>query len=250
MKKYILLTILTLMFFSYTPSKINATAYYSENPGSSWLSLNSNSNNIKYLLHNSSNNNALEFAVFNNGVTNWRALSITKDGKIGIGTTNPAWRFQMDTDGSQSSFLINGNGSGTTNRIFQVSNGVNKVLTFLANGNVGIGTIYPSHTLSVNGTVRAKEILVQSNNWADYVFEDGYNLMNLSDVEKYINENKHLPNIPNFNEVSSEGLSLGEMQRLHMEKIEELTLYTINQEKRINELENTVKDLIEVLKTK
>ncbi len=92
--------------------------------------------------------------------------------------------------------------------------------------------------LSVYGTVQAKEVLVTSNaaSWPDYVFDDNYNLMSLSDVEKYISEFNHLPNIPDAKEIGSEGLSLGEMQRLHMEKIEELTLYTINQEKEINNL--------------
>ncbi len=101
-----------------------------------------------------------------------------------------------------------------------------------------------------NNALYAREVRVNlnSSNWPDYVFDNNYNLMSLSDVEKYISEFNHLPNIPNATAVEAEGLSLGDMQRLQMEKIEELTLYTINQEKEINELKDKVNYLIQKLK--
>jgi len=89
----------------------------------------------------------------------------------------------------------------------------------------------------LDGILRVKQLIVKSNIWADYVFDDNYKLMSLSEVESYIKENNHLPNIPTQKEIEEEGLSLGEMQRLQMEKIEELTLYTIEQDKEINQLE-------------
>lgn len=108
------------------------------------------------------------------------------------------------------------------------------------NGNIGIGTTNPTQKLSVNGTVLAKEVVVSlaSTNWPDYVFEDGYNLKPLSEVDNYIKVHNYLPNVPSAKEVEEKGISLGEMQKIHMEKIEELTLYVIELEERLNKLGN------------
>lgn len=115
----------------------------------------------------------------------------------------------------------------------------------LASGNVGIGTINPQRLLSVNGTILAKEIIVSNaaSYWPDYVFNKDYKMMDLAEVENYIKINKHLPNIPSQEEIKTSGISLGEMLKLQMEKIEELTLYTIQQEKNISELKNENQDL-------
>lgn len=106
-------------------------------------------------------------------------------------------------------------------------------------GNVGIGTINPTYKLSVNGNVRAKEIIVESG-WADYVFQDDYKLKPLNEVEDFIRANKHLPNIPSAIEIQTSGLSVGETQKKMMEKIEELTLYIIQQQKEIDFLKKAV----------
>jgi hypothetical protein len=103
-------------------------------------------------------------------------------------------------------------------------------------GNVGIGTTNPTEKLAVNGTIKAKEVKVETN-WSDFVFEDDYKLQSLNEVESFIKENKHLPDIPSKAEVKENGVSLGEMDAKLLQKIEELTLYIINQEKRIKELE-------------
>ncbi len=81
-----------------------------------------------------------------------------------------------------------------------------------------------------------KQVTVQSD-WADYVFDNNYNLMNLSDLDTYISQNKHLPDIPDVSSIENDGLKLGEMQKLQMEKIEELTLYIIQMNKRVDALE-------------
>jgi hypothetical protein len=94
-------------------------------------------------------------------------------------------------------------------------------------GNVGIGTETPDTKLAVNGTVHAKEVVVDLIGWPDYVFNEKYQLISLQEVEKSINENKHLPNIPSAEEIEKNGLQLGEMNRKLIEKIEELTLYII-----------------------
>jgi hypothetical protein len=101
-------------------------------------------------------------------------------------------------------------------------------------GNVGIGTNDPgTWKLAVKGKIRAEEIKVETG-WADYVFKEGYNLPTLEEVEKYIKERGHLINIPSAKEVEANGVELGEMNKLLLEKIEELTLYTLQQQKEIN----------------
>lgn len=109
-------------------------------------------------------------------------------------------------------------------------------------GDICIGTLSTSdstgpYKLSVNGKVRANEVKVYTG-WADFVFEKDYNLPTLEEVENHINTKGHLKDIPNAKEVEENGIYLGEMNSKLLQKIEELTLYTIQQEKRINSLEN------------
>ena len=105
------------------------------------------------------------------------------------------------------------------------------------NGNVGIGTANPDAKLTVNGTVHAKEVLIDLNGpLADYIFDPGYALPSLTEVKKYIEENKHLPDMPSAAQVEKGGMSVGEMQNLLLQKIEELTLYTLEQQREIEKL--------------
>ncbi|WP_435356721.1 hypothetical protein [Emticicia sp. SJ17W-69] len=115
---------------------------------------------------------------------------------------------------------------------------------FSQTGQLGIGTDNISdltgYKLGVNGAIRAKEIVVNSN-WADFVFEKDYKLPNLHEVERFIANNQHLPNIPSAKEIQKNGVALGETQTLMMQKIEELTLYIIELNKKIELLENNQK---------
>jgi predicted DNA-binding transcriptional regulator len=111
-----------------------------------------------------------------------------------------------------------------------------------SSGNVGIGTSNPTQKLSVNGTIRAKEIIVDTG-WADYVFEPTYRLAPLSEVEQHIKTQKHLPGIPSAAEIATNGASMGDLQTKMMSKIEELTLHLIAQEKEIAELRKQVADM-------
>ncbi len=108
-------------------------------------------------------------------------------------------------------------------------------------GNVGIGTEDPGSDwkLAVNGKIRSKEIKVETG-WADYVFEKDYSLPTLQEVEHHITEKGHLINIPSAAEVEANGIELGEMNRLLLEKIEELTLYTLQQQKEIAALKKMI----------
>jgi len=138
--------------------------------------------------------------------------------------------------------------------------------TFPDNGNVGIGTLSPTaklevvgtaksdigiftdqvfigyspsgesnYTLSVDGKIRATEVKVYTG-WADFVFEKEYDLPSLKEVEMYIKEYGHLQNIPSAKEVELNGIEVGEMNKLLLQKIEELTLYVITLNKEIESL--------------
>jgi len=110
------------------------------------------------------------------------------------------------------------------------------------NGNVGIGTTSPDYKLDVNGTIRAKEIKVETG-WSDFVFSNDYKLMPLDKLEKHIKANKSLPGIPTEKEVVENGVNLGEMQAKFLEKIEELTLYVIELKKENEELKSRISAL-------
>lgn len=124
-------------------------------------------------------------------------------------------------------------------------------LTILDDGRVGIGTsVIPSDCkLAVAGKIIAEEVVVKlQSNWPDYIFEPDYNLMPLQKVEQFVKTNKHLPGIPSATEVKNNGLSMGEMQNKMLQKIEELTLYMIEQGKTINQQSAKIKELEEKLR--
>ena len=110
-------------------------------------------------------------------------------------------------------------------------------------GDVAIGTsaVPSGYKLAVDGHIRTREIRVDQDTWPDYVFEANYDLPTLEEIEKHIEEKGHLPSIPSAKEVEVNGTDLGEMDRLLLEKIEELTLYILKQQKEIDQLKDTVK---------
>jgi hypothetical protein len=180
-------------------------------------------------------------------------LSIAENGNIGIGTTSPISPLSFGKDGgiympsnnnasnyittgSDNNFLIQG-GDGI--QFWTHHNTWSPKLSIAENGNIGIGTTSPAYKLAVKGTIGCGEIKVENvSNWADFVFEPDYNLRSIEEVESYIKENKHLPDIPSEKEVKEEGISVGEMNTKLLQKIEEQMLYIIELEKRIEKLEN------------
>lgn len=138
---------------------------------------------------------------------------------------------------------------------YEIRSGVG-LSEFLNNGNVlfnntgsvGIGTgsiAIPSTTkLAVNGKILATEVQVALvANWADYVFNEDYKLKSLDEVEKFVKENKHLPDVPSAKEVKQNGTNLGDMDAILLRKIEELTLYMIDLKKENEELKSIVKQI-------
>ncbi|WP_440068192.1 hypothetical protein [Tenacibaculum discolor] len=151
----------------------------------------------------------------------------------------------------------------TTNSTYYADSQQHKLsekMIIKGDGKVGIGTTNPDMKLTVNGNIHAKEVKIDLNVPApDYVFKSDYKLRSLEEVESFIKENSHLPEIPSAKEFAKNGVMQAAMDMNLLKKIEELTLYTIEQEKKIKiqenkfeeqnskiqELEKLVKKLIE-----
>lgn len=117
-------------------------------------------------------------------------------------------------------------------------------MVFRPDGNVGIGTTTPgTYKLAVEGTIGARRVKVTQSAWADFVFHPDYQLPSLKEVESYIKANQHLPEIPSAAEVEKEGLDLGEMNKKLLQKVEELTLYIIQLNKKSEALEKSISEL-------
>lgn len=110
-------------------------------------------------------------------------------------------------------------------------------------GSIGIGTEDPQSKLDVRGKIIADEVEIKVNTGADHVFKPNYALKSLSEVESFINENNHLPEIPSEKQMQKDGLNINEFQIKLLQKIEELTLYVIQQEKQLEEQGALIKTL-------
>ena len=121
--------------------------------------------------------------------------------------------------------------------------------SFISTGNLGIGTSTPTYKLDVIGTIRAREVKVDLNG-ADFVFDKNYKLIPIDKLEEFIKENKHLPEIASEKEMKENGTNLGNLNSKLLQKVEEMTLYMIQQNKKIeqqNQELQTLKEKIEQL---
>jgi len=143
---------------------------------------------------------------------------------------NADYGMEILYDGVGNELEIYGHNSGTLNGPH--------LLIKRDNGQVAIGDDFAAgYRLSVDGKVACEEVLIDMNaDWPDYVFQPEYNLRTIEEVEKHIVEKGHLPNVPSAEEVENKGIEVGEMNRILMEKVEELTLYIIEQNKQISDL--------------
>jgi hypothetical protein len=210
-------------------------------------------------------------------------------GNVGIGTTTPTSKLSID--GNINGWLISSKATVTaageyngiklltgypndTNKwaaVVATAEDLHSNLTALAfystasekmriagNGNVGIGTVSPQAKLAVKGNIVAEQIKVTSNIAVpDYVFDSDYKMLSLKDIETYVKEHKHLPEIPSAKTINENGLDLGAMNLLLLKKVEELTLHLIQGQanrddlkKGYNERINLLEGKIEALNTK
>ncbi len=230
-----------------------------ENPNADGALLISEPNNSqKIYLHLADNANG-EYGYFHlGGTTNLRGngQKSSFDGALGIGTPNPSKPLEIrqkenpkadgalvisEPNNSQKIYLHLADNASGEYGYFHLGgktnlrgNGVHSSF----DGALGIGVENPGPwKLAVNGKIRAKEVKVETG-WADFVFEKEYQLPTLKEVENHIKEKGHLKDIPSAKEVAENGIFLGEINAKLLQKIEELTLYVIEQNKRINQLEN------------
>ena len=144
----------------------------------------------------------------------------------------------MDGDQKQMSDLLIGNLDG-------LNTGYSSFMVINPDGNIGIGTNETyGYKLAVNGAIITEEVTVKvRENWPDYVFNKNYKLLSINQLDRYIKDHGHLPEIPTIYDIKKEGLKVGEMQRLLLQKVEELTLYIIQQESRISSLEGIIDEI-------
>lgn len=127
-----------------------------------------------------------------------------------------------------------------------------EVFNVQSDGTVGINTIdTKGYKLAVNGAAIFTKAVVKSySTWADYVFDESYKLRTLQEVENYIQLHKHLPEIPTTAEVETNGIDLGDNQALLLKKVEELTLYMIDQNKKLEAQQKQIEKLTGLLSEK
>jgi hypothetical protein len=195
-----------------------------------------------------------------------------KDGGLGVSQTDPLTKLHIaggqdaGFGATANGYIMNGLTTGVNllidnNEILVRNNGLqadlllqhdsgNVVLCGLERGAVGIGvtsgaSIPAGFLLAVDGKIISEEVKVQlSGNWPDYVFNNNYPLRSFDELRNYIALNKHLPNIPAAAEVEKNGIEVGDMQKRMMEKIEELTLYILELEKKIKDLEKKTEKIV------
>ena len=180
---------------------------------------------------------------------NTYSLYVQQDGRIGMGTISPTTKLEISSDKTKFITLHRdgvvkkghiGYGAGNGGSIYLGTEDTPYGIYLQQNGKVGIGTYNPDEKLSVNGKIHTKEVKVDLNGWSDFVFDKAYDLPTLEEVENHINTNGHLLDVPSEKDVLENGILLGEMNATLLQKIEELTLYTIEQDKQLTQQQEEI----------
>jgi len=230
---------------------------------------------VVFKTHNTNDHHGIIFNIndeFNDGSgyikfndnLNHNTLTILNNGRVGIGLPNPAYTFQVKgTTFTNEFILFNDQTPPIDGYILQTDErgyatwveapqsspwlpcGTSDI--HYSEGNVGIGTTNTAgFKLAVNGNIMAELIKVVENVPAsDYVFQEDYKLMPLYELEMFVNKNQHLPEVKSAKEFKEEGYNVGDMDDVLLRKVEELTLYTIAQQKQIDEQKKMVDVLIQ-----
>ena len=176
-------------------------------------------------------------------VVNDYQLYLSPDGRVGVRTSSPNSRFHVNGASGETALRVQVNGStklsvNSNGSVSVGSTSSGPINGMYINGSVGIGTTGThDYKLAIAGKMIAEEVVVKLKaNWPDYVFGENYNLKSLDEVELYIKEHSHLPNVPSAKEIDENGISVGEMNSILLEKIEELTLYIIELKREINNI--------------
>lgn len=173
------------------------------------------------------------------------------DGRLTISNTEPGISISMKATDSYA-YLKMGLAQeyawiqSYNKRPLRINDIGNDVIFNIGGGHVGIGTTSPDAPLTVKGAIHTNEVRVDVNpplQGPDYVFEKNYNLLPLSELESYINENKHLPEVPSAKEMEKDGLNLKEMNLILLKKVEELTLHLIEANKKAEIQQQEIREL-------
>ncbi len=149
------------------------------------------------------------------------------------------WKFKATSTGG---FKIRDQANALDVMIIEPNSAAN-VLYINAAGNIGIGEANPATKLAVNGSITCKEVEVKETGWSDFVFDESYDLPSLAELDKYIEQHGRLPGVPSAEEVRSNGVKLGQMDAILLQKIEELTLYMISLQKENDALKVRISEL-------
>ena len=193
---------------------------------------------------------------------NYNQGVLDKTGKVGIGDVTPTAKLHIVSDaGEDAGLILEPKQPGTDNTFVQLRDGSHRIsvdsdgemslvsdsaplslegASITLRGKVGINTTstVTGYSLSVDGGIITDEVLIRNvEDWPDYVFSKNHSLMPLGELQHYYNENRHLPEIPSAKEVEEQGVYVADMQKLLLKKIEELTLYTVEQQRLIEELQ-------------
>jgi hypothetical protein len=154
-----------------------------------------------------------------------------------------SWSF-LNTNLNTLNFVSHHNSSNYESSFIIEHGAPSNSITINSEGNVGLGAWSSDHKLAVAGTIISEEIIVKlQSDWPDFVFSEDYLLPTLSEQEQYILKNNHLWGVPSSQDVTKNGIKIADMQSILLQKIEELTLYIIQQEKDIQILSQQIKKL-------